>query len=1262
MKFWHWWMRSTAALILLLILLFATWVNVSEEPRPDGFSMSTDTRLWARRPIILNRIGLLPEIEKINAVGFDGDILLAGDRSSVYRLYADFREVSPQNETGTAGVPKRNAEAFVYLYPQSAIGKSGYRYGGDYELSSSLPQEARCKDTRYRLEGKDVRVFSSKDGEGELQQVGNAGEVGWRAIYGVNIGGQCRVVLIGDKGTVREHVEGGEGWRKPYQSATCKESEEEARKETTWTIQENVDTGVITKKIGDQKSDVQLPMRGRWKAIGVWPWMDGTTCTGVLVGEKGEVLLYNPARTKADVWIDVTRGGRQFDKRPNWLPAWLPAPLWLLTGAFSIVLLTFRLRWLPARLLRAVSKEATSRQQSEGPGQALQSDPLPEPAPAPRDLLPWVVLSLALILVSWWMSGRMSGGQDKAFTIDSWITAAYSSAERVWAGTEWGAILTKRNPGGTWMRTQLPEKARVLDIGYLRRSLTTYAVLGNGIVAASKRDGEWTTFQLRGTHPSPLTSDGKPVEFASAKIWDSNRLQIGATDRQGAFWCYDEGATGWVTGGSCNGSWAYGLDRGDYKNTVDGSLVGKRVREPIIRPLVRSWNISLKGKASPKQQVGLRIGGSPVVYTAKDGDGLADLVVGLGKAINKLGLPVFAEEAEELASALNVKTSIRGPRIEHGSADPKSELVIDIQAAEQQVSAVPRPVATGAWVILVVVVLGALVFFERARKAIFAFRQNYIESLNTMSVTDAAIRLPVEDRMGFWEDTKRFADAFVSHGAKLPLCLSVEGAWGSGKTSYMRLLEHRLRMKKARTVWINPWHHESEASLLSAVLEELRRNGPPPIYRWDGVRYRLRVLYQRHGLHWFLMIGGSVGMALSDPDKLARWTADLQVLIPEKSAITSLWKSLAEKLSAAAMLGGVSFSTLVLSLRRLYNLSAFVRTHLPERPKSRLTDAFLAGQISFRHRAQEELSQALRAVAPTRVVVFFDDLDRCSPKNLRTAIETCSFLSTAGPIGIVLGMSREQVESILATELGQSEAHVRLFLKKIIQAEIHVEEKYRRVEVSRYLDPLMSDEQRLSWDVELRAREMGRLARNLIVQCGFVFVGAWFLCLQWPGFQLLEPSAAELRMALPWSYHAAVASVIWILARLSWRAFHPQDRFIDSQGFHDAFKAWAAVADTQGPGAARRIKRLLVRTRVIACRLGSPQPDDVPHIVTQAALDELFPGQSIDSMPADNAVLREAVAFSKSKQAWPPDLLRQARGGQRGQDGMTTTQELTGPA
>lgn len=84
-----------------------------------------------------------------------------------------------------------------------------------------------------------------------------------------------------------------------------------------------------------------------------------------------------------------------------------------------------------------------------------------------------------------------------------------------------------------------------------------------------------------------------------------------------------------------------------------------------------------------------------------------------------------------------------------------------------------------------------------------------------------------EDRLGFDIYIDTLNTMFTDKDFKTPFCIGIFGKWGSGKTSFMHLLENRLLKDNtephAIPVWFNPWRYEKEEYLIIPFLKTIER-------------------------------------------------------------------------------------------------------------------------------------------------------------------------------------------------------------------------------------------------------------------------------------------------------------------------------------------------------------------------------------------------------------------------------------------------------
>ncbi len=82
-----------------------------------------------------------------------------------------------------------------------------------------------------------------------------------------------------------------------------------------------------------------------------------------------------------------------------------------------------------------------------------------------------------------------------------------------------------------------------------------------------------------------------------------------------------------------------------------------------------------------------------------------------------------------------------------------------------------------------------------------------------------------EDLLGFDRYIDNLSEMINDEGFKTPFCIGIFGKRGSGRTSFMQLLETRLSEDKtnprAIPVWFNPWRYEREEHLIIPFLKTI---------------------------------------------------------------------------------------------------------------------------------------------------------------------------------------------------------------------------------------------------------------------------------------------------------------------------------------------------------------------------------------------------------------------------------------------------------
>jgi formylglycine-generating enzyme required for sulfatase activity len=274
------------------------------------------------------------------------------------------------------------------------------------------------------------------------------------------------------------------------------------------------------------------------------------------------------------------------------------------------------------------------------------------------------------------------------------------------------------------------------------------------------------------------------------------------------------------------------------------------------------------------------------------------------------------------------------------------------------------------------------------------------------------------------------SDILLDPNTRTPLTMGLFGSWGSGKTSLMTMLRHRVARSDTataspthRTVWFNAWKYNQEDALWRALLlvllddlEQALRTDPPPKVEGEPDPEQL-VEVLRQALY-----------------RETTWT--------EKGTLKPDWM---QALTAGAGLAFnliLSGATLGLAGEVVDEARKTLGKGEPVRKMAKLAQAFKREEIVHTQaqlRSLEQFQENFAALvklllhrAGRRLVVFVDDLDRCTPEKAIQVLEAIKlFLDVPGCI-FVLGLDDEAIETAVRARY-KGEVKAREYLEKIIQ-------------------------------------------------------------------------------------------------------------------------------------------------------------------------------------------------------------------------------------
>ncbi len=285
---------------------------------------------------------------------------------------------------------------------------------------------------------------------------------------------------------------------------------------------------------------------------------------------------------------------------------------------------------------------------------------------------------------------------------------------------------------------------------------------------------------------------------------------------------------------------------------------------------------------------------------------------------------------------------------------------------------------------------------------------------------DKPVRDSNDDTLGF----EAYLDAvelfLLNLDTKTPLTMSVEGEWGTGKTSF--LLQLKSRLEKADpprpTVFFNAWRHDSNESLWAAFalvcIRDLRKF-QRPVRKFLG---DFGLLFAR--FDWRAAMPDLVTLAL-------RLVALVFVLV---ITVMFLRAGSLKPAEAAASSGTEALILMVTGFGGIVG-AAFVLFTVVKKAIELVGDPFeiklrryiaepdYASRVAFIESFHEDFARVLKHyVGNDKLFIFIDDLDRCDVPRAAELMQAINMLTSSDVVGpvFVIGMDRRIVAASLAAK------------------------------------------------------------------------------------------------------------------------------------------------------------------------------------------------------------------------------------------------------
>jgi len=294
------------------------------------------------------------------------------------------------------------------------------------------------------------------------------------------------------------------------------------------------------------------------------------------------------------------------------------------------------------------------------------------------------------------------------------------------------------------------------------------------------------------------------------------------------------------------------------------------------------------------------------------------------------------------------------------------------------------------------------------------------------------------DYLDFGPYVSALVDLIVSPNTQTPVTLGIFGTWGSGKTTLMQLMEQaakdlRARMKSPalELLWMNVWqlsqHGEGWQAFLQALFTQVHKSLP----FFKRVRFDLRLMRDRidkNALFRQLLVNSYRIVIVGAPFLLARF------LPAAANPVTTAIRDPQIRNATTLLLG------LWLLLKPVLEAA---KEKVSLDLGAVLKDAPYEMQISALQQLQEHFERLVKASVGEngRLVVFIDDLDRCSPDRIAEVLEALKLFATTPNCVYVLALDQDIVAQSIQAKYKDSAGISRdgalidgaRYLEKIVQ-------------------------------------------------------------------------------------------------------------------------------------------------------------------------------------------------------------------------------------
>lgn len=269
-----------------------------------------------------------------------------------------------------------------------------------------------------------------------------------------------------------------------------------------------------------------------------------------------------------------------------------------------------------------------------------------------------------------------------------------------------------------------------------------------------------------------------------------------------------------------------------------------------------------------------------------------------------------------------------------------------------------------------------------------------------------------DDLLGFEDFATSVAENINNKNTKITM--GIYGEWGSGKTSFLQMIEKHLKEKDIKPIWFKAWQYDKEDHLWRALLKTILDQTKQREQLMPRVKVELRNLLANSGLRAAVKKVGSilirsVVFAIGIVILLGLYSGQIADFLKTNNALVpaSFQSVIVKVVGVIAAVGAASplLNSLFGSLKESLNTKVAKTEDKPSYREPAFFDEFKTFRKDIdRLKPREPL------------VVIIDDLDRCSPEKTIQVLEVIVAFQDSKDFVFLLALDRKMIEVSIAAK------------------------------------------------------------------------------------------------------------------------------------------------------------------------------------------------------------------------------------------------------